>query len=68
MVRGVCKWFRIDIWYFTRVISVLVWGIGEIFNSKSQRIDMILIMQVKGIILRLVQVVWLGYLNYLPSY
>jgi len=46
MVRGVCKWFHIDIWYFTRVISVLVRGMGEIFNSKSQRIGMILIMQV----------------------
>ena len=53
---------------FTRVISVLVRGIGEIFNSKSQRIGKILIMQVQNIILRLVQVVWLGYLNYWPSY
>ena len=53
---------------FTRVISVLVRGIGEIFNSKSQRIGMILIMQVLDIILRLVQVVWPGYLNYWQSY
>ena len=68
MVKGVCKWFHIDIWDFTRVISVLVRGIGEIFNSKSQRIGKILIMQVQNIILRLVQVVWLGYLNYWPSY
>ena len=46
MVKGVCKWFHIDIWYFTRVISVLVRGIGEIFNSKYQWIGMTLIMQV----------------------
>ena len=68
MVRGVLKWFYIDMLDFTRVISVLVRGIGEIFNSKSQWIGLILRMWVTDNDLRHVQVVWRGYLEYYQSY